>query len=140
MPTNLSPEEIARSHRWHAVECNNVAWELAALPDRTNVQDEEMLDAAHASAFHWAKIGNELNRARARMLLGHVYAALGDGKPALAYAQRSYDYLAAQEPPDWELAFAHAILRARRLCSRRPRPSPPASREGAGARPGNRRR
>lgn len=69
-----------------------------------------MLNAAHASAFHWAKVGTELHHARARMLLGHVYAALGAGPAAQLYAQQSYDYLAAHEPPDWEIAFAHAIL------------------------------
>ena len=110
MPTDHSPEEIARSHRWHAIECNNLAWKLSDLPARTSFQADEMLNAAHASAFHWAKVGNELNRARARMLLGHVYAVLGLGRAALLYAQQSYDYLAAHEPPDWEIAFAHAIL------------------------------
>ena len=110
MPTNLSPEEIARSHRWHAVECNNLAWKLSEQAARTPIQDEEMLNAAHAAAFHWAKVGTELNQASAMMLLGHVHAALGAGHTALAYAHQSYDYLAAHEPHDWEITFAHAIL------------------------------
>ncbi len=110
MPTDLSPEEIARSHRWHAIECNNLAWKFSDLASRTTRQDEEMLDAAHASAFHWTRVGTDLNAARAAMLLGHVHAALGLGRTALAYAQRSFDYLVAHDPPDWEAAFAHAIL------------------------------
>ena len=69
-----------------------------------------MLNAAHAAAFHWAKVGTELHQARAKMLLGHVYAALGAGQTALKYAQQSHNYLEANEPPDWELAFTHAIL------------------------------
>lgn len=110
MTTDLTPEEIARSHRWHAIECNNLAWRLSDLPGRTPVQDDEMLNAAHASAFHWSVVGTELNQARATMLLGHVHAALGSGDAARRYAQSSYDYLAAHDPPDWEIAFAHAIL------------------------------
>jgi hypothetical protein len=110
MPTDHSPEEIERSHRWHAVECNNLAWTLSDLPARTASQDEEMLHAAHAAAFHWGVVGTELQHARAKMLLGHVYARLGLGEAALRFAQQSYDYLAAHECPDWELAFAHAIL------------------------------
>jgi hypothetical protein len=110
VPTDLSPEEIARSHRWHAMECNNLAWLLCDQPTRTSIQNEEMLNAAHASAFHWAKVGTELNRARAKMLLGHVYAALGLGQAALLYAQESYAFLLEHEAPDWEIAFAHAIL------------------------------
>jgi hypothetical protein len=110
MPTDFSPEEIDRSHRWHAIECNNLAWTLSDQPNRTPAQDEDMLNAAHASAFHWSRAGDELNQARARMLLGHVYAALGKGGSALVYARQSCDYLAAHQPPDWEIAFAHAVL------------------------------
>jgi hypothetical protein len=49
MATDFSPEEIARSHRWHAIECNNLAWRLSDLPARAAIQDNEMLDAAHAA-------------------------------------------------------------------------------------------
>ncbi|MFA5787579.1 MAG: hypothetical protein WDA71_11480 [Actinomycetota bacterium] len=100
MPTDLSPEEITRAHRWYTIECNNLAWKLSDLASRTARQDEEMLDAAHASAFHWTRVGTDLNAARARMLLGHVHAALGLGRTALAYAQQSFDYLVAHDPPD----------------------------------------
>jgi hypothetical protein len=48
--SNYSSEEaITRSHRWHAVECNNLAWDLAGQPSRTDLQNEEMLNAAHAA-------------------------------------------------------------------------------------------
>ena len=110
MPTDLSAEEITRSHRWHAIECNNIAWRLSELPNRTPPQDAEMLNAAYASAFHWDKVGTEVNAARAKMLLGHVLAALGHGGLALTNAQQSYVYLVSHDPPDWELAFAHAVL------------------------------
>lgn len=110
MPAELSPEEIARSHRWHANECNNLAWKLSEQPARAPVEDDQMLDAAHAAAFHWARVGTELNQARARMLLGQVHAALGHGQSAWEYARQSYDYLVAHDPPDWEIAFAHAVL------------------------------
>ncbi|MFH1568118.1 MAG: hypothetical protein ABIL09_08980, partial [Gemmatimonadota bacterium] len=108
--TDLSPEEIAASHRWHAIECNNRAWQLSEQPRRSPAENEQMLHAAHAAAFHWAQVGTELHQARARMLLGHVCAAVGQGQPALAYAGRSLAYLAAHETPDWEIAFAHAVL------------------------------
>ena len=110
MPTDLSPEEITRSHKWHAIESNNLAWNLADRPARTAAEDEEMLHAAHASAFHWAKAGTVLNQARANMLLAHVHAALRDGRAALAYAEQCNDYLAAHDPPDWEMAFSQAVL------------------------------
>ncbi|MCO6457211.1 MAG: hypothetical protein J5I93_18090 [Pirellulaceae bacterium] len=105
-----TPDEIARFHRWHAVESNNLAWKLSEQTSRTAAEDELMLDAAHASAYHWGQVGTELNQVRAQMLLGQVHAALGQGTTALNYARRSSEYFAARETPDWELAFAHAVL------------------------------
>jgi hypothetical protein len=74
------------------------------------MEDEEMLNAAHASALHWAQAGTELNRMRATMLLAEVHALLGNGKSALAYAVAMRDFFLNQDDtPDWEIAFTHAI-------------------------------
>ena len=69
-----------------------------------------MLDAAHASAFHWGEIGTDLHRMRATMLLAEVHALLGNGALALKLAEemRAY-FLGRADTPDWELAFTHAI-------------------------------
>jgi hypothetical protein len=97
-------------HRWFAIEANNRAWRLAEAETRSAAEDAEMLTAAHAAAFHWSQVGTPLNIARAQMLLGHVHALLGDAKPALAYARASFDFVASHPSPDWEVAFAHAVL------------------------------
>ena len=110
MPTEQTPEEIAKSHRIHAVHCNNLAWRLSELTGRTPEQDTEMLNASHAAAFHWSKVGTDLNMARAEMLLGHVHSALGHGEQAMRYARSSYEYIVAHDPPEWEIPFAHAVL------------------------------
>jgi hypothetical protein len=97
---------------WHerfAAECNNRAWELSVAP-RSAAEDREMLDAAHASAWHWAKVGSELNRMRATMLLAEVHALLGMGERALADAGEMRAYFLGRESPDWEIAFSHAIF------------------------------
>jgi len=104
-----SPEEQSKWHRWFAAECNNLCWELTTKA-RSPEEDEEMLNAAHAAAFHWSKVGTELNDIRAKMLLGHVHALLGHGATAMEYAQESHSYLLTHDAPDWEVAFAHAIL------------------------------
>ncbi len=110
MSTDASDPDATAAHRRHAVECNNLAWRLSEQAERSAAEDEEMLNAAHASAFHWSRAGNELNAARAWMLLGRVHALLGNGQAALRYARQCHDYLAAHDPPDWELAFVHAVL------------------------------
>jgi hypothetical protein len=99
------------SQAWHkrfAAQCNNRAWELSTAR-RTPQQDREMLDAAHGSAWHWARIGTELHHMRAAMCLAEVYALLGQGAIAVAYAQEMRSYFLGRETPDWELALTHAI-------------------------------
>ncbi len=101
----------ADAQAWHkrfAMSSNNLAWALSVQP-RTPLQDREMLDAAHASAFHWGQVGTELNRMRATMLLAEVHALLGYGPSALSLANSMRDYFLARETPDWEVAFTHAI-------------------------------
>jgi hypothetical protein len=105
------PSENSGLQSWHerfAMSCNNRAWELSAQP-RTALQDREMLDAAHASAWHWAQIGTELNRMRATMLLAEVHALLGSGPAAFSFAQEMRNYFLSRDTADWELAFTHAI-------------------------------
>lgn len=110
MSQQPSTEDLARWHRWFAVECNNRAWQLADQATRTAAEADEMLDSAHAAALHWAKVGTPLNAARAQMLLGHVHAIVGDGVAALRFAAASHAYLTTVDTPDWEIAFSHAVM------------------------------
>lgn len=110
MHDTVAPEELAKWSRWFAVECNNRAWRLAEATSRTAAEDEEMLHSAHAAALHWGKVGTELHRARATMLLGHVHALLGFGASAMTYAKQSFSYITTHDSPAWEVAFAHAVL------------------------------
>jgi hypothetical protein len=110
MSDQRSDEDIQKWQRWFAVECNNRAWRLSEAPSRSPTEDNEMLNAAHAAAFHWSKIGTEVHAARAAMLLAHVYALLGHGSDAMRYAKTSFESITSRESPDWELAFAHAVL------------------------------
>jgi hypothetical protein len=95
-------------HKRFAMGCNNRAWELST-ETRTPAEDREMLDAAHSSAWHWGRIGTELNRMRATLLLAEVHALLGMGPSALAFAEEMRAYFLGRETPDWELAFVHAV-------------------------------
>ena len=108
MSQQQSESERAAWHKRFAAECNNRAWELTTAA-RGAPEDREMLDVAHASAWHWGKVGSELNRMRATMLLAEVHALLGMGERALANAEEMRTYFLAHESPDWEIAFAHAI-------------------------------
>ncbi|MGC4084944.1 MAG: hypothetical protein QM736_23215 [Vicinamibacterales bacterium] len=112
MADRPSSDDISQWHKRFAVACNNRAWELVERADRTPSEVHEMLHAAHASAWHWARVGTALNEARAHMLLGMAHALAGDGSLALRYAMLAFNYFNEHDAPDWEQAFAHATLAA----------------------------
>jgi hypothetical protein len=95
-------------HSYFAIECNNRAWDLAAR-SRSAVENEEMLNTAHASALHWGFAGEESNRMSALMLLAEVHALVGNGSLALDYAEQMRRFFLKADTPDWELAFTHTI-------------------------------
>jgi hypothetical protein len=100
--------EATAWHRRFAAAANNRAWGLS-VQTRDASEDQEMLNAAHASAWHWTKVGTELNRMRATMLLAEVHALLGLGQSALAYAEEMRTYFIGVQSPDWEVAFVHVV-------------------------------
>ena len=108
MPQEPDDSDPQSWHRHFAARANNRAWELSVLR-RTAAQDQEMLDAAHASAWHWSAIGTELNRMRAAMLLAEVHALLGYGTTALRHAEEMRAYFVSHDTADWELAFTHVV-------------------------------
>jgi hypothetical protein len=105
-PEDTRPESW---HRFYGSIANNTGWALAELP-ASEVDHRELLNAAHAAAWHWQHIGNELQRMRALMLLAQAHAQAALGVTALAYAEevRSF-FLGTAGTPDWEIAFVHVV-------------------------------
>jgi hypothetical protein len=101
---------IDQWHRRFAVEGNNHTWDLAARPERSPAENQDMLYSAYAAAFHWSKVGTPLHRARAEITLAHVHALLGQAELALSYARRSLAFFENNEGEDWDLAFAYAEM------------------------------
>jgi hypothetical protein len=110
MEQQSSQDEEQRGRRRLAATANNRAWDLAELGLRSADEDAEMLDAAHAARFLWNGIGNEKNVANADLLLGQVYALLGNGALAMRYANRAFSFFSRGPSLPLELAFAHAVL------------------------------
>ena len=105
-PENLQPENW---HRYFAINANNAAWNMSeSLEDVLN--HTELLDAAHASAWHWRVVGTPLNQMRSTMLLALIHARMDMGPSAWRYAESMKKYFSEiSETPDWELAFVYAI-------------------------------
>jgi hypothetical protein len=105
-PDNTEPESW---HRFFGASANNTAWDLTELPSG-EFDALDLLDSAHAAAWHWQHVGNELNRMRALMLLALAHAKTGLGASAFAYAEKMRSYfLYAEGTSDWEIAFVHVV-------------------------------
>lgn len=102
--------DIARWHRWFAVECNNRSLDLLAQEKRTPTETAEMVNAAYAAAFHWSKVGTPVNDARAAHLLSSVHSTIGNGAEALRQARIYLEFCENNDHEDWEFAFAHAAM------------------------------
>lgn len=109
MPHLPDDTDPARWARYFAMEANNRAWQLAAHNRRSDSECREMLDAAHASAFHWNSVGTDLNKMRATYLVAEVHALVGFGASALALANQALSYFEGMEIPDWERAYLYAV-------------------------------
>jgi hypothetical protein len=97
-------------HRRLGAELFNAVWRLM----ETREDDERMLHAAHASAYHWGEAPEcePKNRARSEWQISRVYAVLGRGEPAIWHAERCLAYCEAhaENMEDWDLPFAYEAL------------------------------
>jgi DNA-binding transcriptional MerR regulator len=102
---------IEVDHRQLGVELFNYAWTLLEKDERTKAEDDEMLNATHASAYHWSRATDAPeNQARAQWQIARVNAVLGRGDAAVYHAQRCLDYCLENEIRDWDLAAAYEAL------------------------------
>jgi hypothetical protein len=108
-------------HHRLAVDLFNYVWTFLRRSDRTVDDDDEMLHAAHASRFHWGKVGKPENFARGEWQISRVYSVLGRGEPALYHARRCLEICEQNGIGDWDLAFAYeALARASRVAGDEP--------------------
>ena len=103
-------------HRRLGVDLFNHAWTLLEKADRTPVEDDELLHATHASAYHWSRVGAPENLARGEWQVSRVNAVLGRGEAALHHARRCLDHCLEHGIGDWDLAYAYeALARAHKV-------------------------
>jgi hypothetical protein len=98
------------NHRQLGIDLFNEVWRLM----ETREDDDRVLHAAHASAYHWsvAPECEPKNRARSEWQVSRVYTVLGRAEPALHHAQRCLAICEAspQNVEDWDLPFAYEAL------------------------------
>ena len=105
-------------HRQLGVELYNATWTLLDKESRTPADDDAMLNATHASAYHWSRAdgaGPE-HVARSQWQISRVNAVLGRGEAAVYHARRCFEACTENGIGDWDLASAYeALARAHRV-------------------------
>jgi len=97
-------------HRQLGVDLFNLVWDYLEKPERTGQEDDTMLNAAHASRFHWEQAGTAVNLARGEWQISRVYAVLQRPEPAKYHATRTLEICQANGIGDFDLAFAYEAL------------------------------
>ncbi len=113
-PAAATTVELDRAtQRQLGVDLYNSTWALMEKPDRTAAETDEMIHRAHASRWHWARVGEPVNLARGEWLCARVYATLGRGEPALWHARRCVEINEALETEaheTWDLPTAYEAM------------------------------
>jgi hypothetical protein len=97
------------NHRQLGVDLFNEVWRLM----ETREDDERMLHAAHASAYHWAEAPEcePRNRARSEWQVSRVYSVLGRGEPGSS--TRSAAWRSASRSPITSRQLEEALATVR---------------------------
>lgn len=103
-------DQVSEIHRKFAVDLFNTVWEYLEKPDRTTEENDTMLNAAHASRFHWEVVGKPVNLARGEWQLARVYTTIGRPEPAHYHARRCLEICQQHKIADFDLAYAYEAL------------------------------
>jgi len=108
--TVTSSELDPATQRALAVSLFNRVWELLEKADRTAVDEQEMVNAAHASRYHWTSIGTPKHLAIGDWQIARVYSTLGRAEPAVVHSRLSLDNAKLVTDEPWLLASAYEGL------------------------------
>jgi hypothetical protein len=97
-------------HKKLAIDLFNLTWDLIEKTDRNEIDDDKMVNAAHASCFHWGIVGTALNFARGQWQMSRVYSILGRPEPALFHAKKSLALCLDNQLGDFDLGFAYEAM------------------------------
>ncbi|MDA0834570.1 MAG: hypothetical protein O2955_12690 [Planctomycetota bacterium] len=83
------PFDAAKTHRWLAIEFNNIAWDLFDRETELNCEEiERMIHIAHASRLHWSLVGKPINDLRGELLIAHTYGRARLAEATQRHAQK----------------------------------------------------
>jgi hypothetical protein len=108
--TATSSEIDPATQRALAVSLFNRVSELLERADRTAAEGLELVNAAHASRYHWTSIGTPRHLAIGDWQISRVYSTLGRPEPAVVHARLCLDNARLVTDEPWLLASAYEGL------------------------------
>lgn len=97
-------------HKYLGIELNNLVWKYLDKDNRTEQENNKMINAAHASLYHWSEVGKPENFARGEWLVSHVYSVLNRPEPALYHAKNCMNITKESDLVDFDLAYAYEAM------------------------------
>jgi len=103
---------IDEAHKYFAQSINGRVWELLQKVDRSQSENDELLYAAHACAYHWKFVGTAVHQQRGEWLISHVHVVLGHAYEALRHAERCFELTESDKDimKDFDIAYAYEGL------------------------------
>jgi hypothetical protein len=97
-------------HKKLAIDAFNKTWSLIDKKDKTQEDIDEMIHMAHASRYHWGKIGKPIHFERGEWQISRVYSLIGQPEAALYHAKRCLDICLENDIGDFDIAFAYEAM------------------------------
>ena len=111
VPDTVTSSELdPATQRALAVALYNRVWELLDKADRSSTDDQELVNAAHASRYHWTSIGTPRHLAIGDWQISRVYATLERPEPAVHHARLCLDNARLVTDEPWLVASAYEGL------------------------------
>lgn len=107
-------------HRKIAGYLFNHTWYLLDKKRRTQAENDEMLHAAHASRYHWGRVGRPLNLSIGEWQVSRVYSVLGRPEPAIFHARRALEIAHLNGLGRFYVAYAYEALARAFAIARKP--------------------
>ncbi len=102
--------DVAAAHRFFSARGFNQAWDFIDKPERSPADIDDMLQAAHASAWHWRQRPDCTNDklSVSYWQLSRVYALAGESQRAARYGALCLE--ASQGTTPFLVGYAHEAL------------------------------
>jgi hypothetical protein len=110
--TEQTKYTLEDANRYFAIACNNRIWKLLEQKERTEDENEKIINLAHASLLHWSESPHckKVNLQRGEYMIALAYIHAGRPQQALYYAERCERITESDIPENEDFDLPHSYL------------------------------